>query len=163
MHGGGLMHCKAVQYETIEQIDDRLHRRNNGMTALASIRKRPILLLGLLAVVLFAVGAGGLLLLERTPQHRINEEGFAEIREGMTLAEVEVILGVPPGHYGARRVRVAAPANVLPDDCCRNWSTSDFAIRVYFNPGDGRVAFVRKPAVIPEQTFLDGLYRLLGL
>jgi hypothetical protein len=57
------------------------------------MRKRSLLRLGLLACLV--VGAAGFLWLMR-PSNRINEAKLQEIQLGMTLPEVEEILGGPP-------------------------------------------------------------------
>jgi hypothetical protein len=52
-----------------------------------------------LAVVLLLAGAGALLLTAHGPRPRLTAENYGRIRPGMTLAEVEAILGAPPGDY----------------------------------------------------------------
>lgn len=61
--------------------------------------KRFFVRLGLLLLV----AASGFLFVVwwTTPDHRINVDSFKTIKSGMALDEVEQIIGVPPGHYGA--------------------------------------------------------------
>src|SRR5689334_22391745 len=63
------------------------------------MRKPLFLLLGLLALIL---GGGYLTLWLTTPNQRITMHTFERIQEGMTLADVEAIIGVPSGDYTTR-------------------------------------------------------------
>src|SRR5262249_33765325 len=75
-----------------------LQIRGTAMQAVSRLRKRPGLLLGLLGVVLLLLG-GGVLLWVILPHHRISRASYEMIRQGMTQAEVEAVMGVPPGEY----------------------------------------------------------------
>jgi hypothetical protein len=63
---------------------------------------RHLLLLGLSAGLMVAVGS---CLLSPRPS-AITEENYGKIRVGMTLEEVEAILGGPAGNYGFRGQRI---------------------------------------------------------
>jgi hypothetical protein len=52
-----------------------------------------------IALAIIAIGVGIYLCWPRSP--RFTEEQFARIHNGMTLAEVEAVLGCPPGNYSA--------------------------------------------------------------
>src|SRR5262249_16745375 len=56
-------------------------------------------LLWLLVVSASLLVGGYLLLMLTAPKHRINRNGFAKIRLGMTEEEVQEILRVPSGDY----------------------------------------------------------------
>jgi hypothetical protein len=58
-------------------------------------RRRLLLILSLLALA--AVGISVVLCLTQ-PKHRINRDTLARIQPGMTVQEVEDLLGVPPGN-----------------------------------------------------------------
>jgi hypothetical protein len=81
-------------------------------------RKRLLLILGCLATVLLA-GYGTLRLM--APQHRITKENIAAIKEGMTEAEVQALLGVPAGDYSSKQT---GGVFILGD---RPWADSFFA------------------------------------
>src|SRR5262249_52328135 len=86
---------------------------------------------------------------------RINADSFEQIREGMTQAEVEAVLGAPPGDYRkaddvtrepTRKAWVNFHAQGMarllsPDSPFRyeSWYTTRAGILVYFRP-DGTVA-----------------------
>jgi hypothetical protein len=78
-----------------------------------------------------------------TPPHQINRASFEQIREGMTLAEVEGILGVPPGRYPADSgVRWTHGVCLHPESSwgCRyeKWFAGDVLVYVGFRE-DGTV------------------------
>ncbi len=54
----------------------------------------------LMALGLFVVGVWTSCFL--APRHRIDEHSYRRIKKGMTLAEAEAIIGVPPGVYTQR-------------------------------------------------------------
>src|SRR5580765_8262874 len=98
---------------------------------------RKWVLLGLLACVL--VAALALVPSSSRPRHRINPETFARITTGMTLAEVQEMMGVPPGDYTTR-------PSVHPVDLFGSftgkppmeWVSDAGAISIWFNE-HGRV------------------------
>jgi hypothetical protein len=49
-----------------------------------------------------------------SPGCRINQDNFDQIREGMSQADVEAILGVPPGYHGTRRAVVSPRRELHP-------------------------------------------------
>ena len=60
--------------------------------------KRRLILLGLVAVL----GTGTFVsVLAMMPRPRFSREDFNRIKEGMTLDEVEAVLGLPPGDYAS--------------------------------------------------------------
>src|SRR5262245_6589953 len=77
-------------------------------------KRRRLLVLGLLATALLVTGWMASVLRQRSapPPHRINPESFEQIRADMTMAEVEAIVGVPPGNYASVDVAIASG----PDD-----------------------------------------------
>lgn len=66
--------------------------------------KRTRRLLVLSALALLVVGGSAFLRLRSLSNSPINVENFNRIQEGMTQAEVEAILGGPPGSYTKRPV-----------------------------------------------------------
>ncbi len=104
------------------------------------MRKRK-LLLGSLAGALVLTGVAAFVLWPRP--RRITEENFARIKQGMTLAEVEAILG-PPGDYTTGPVSGSsglvvdyselAPPTVID---IKAWADDYGSIALCFD-GDGR-------------------------
>ena len=121
--------------------------------------KRRRLLLGTSLVATLVV-VGVMVLWLAAPKHRINEESFKLIREGMTQQEVEAILRVPPGDYSnggfVVRVEFANNGYSLMDDKDQKkfWTDNDLQIMVNFDPS-GKVHNTRCYLVIPPETFLD--------
>src|SRR5438876_12330427 len=62
-----------------------------------STRTKVALAAGLVIVV-------GILILRHRPGPQINRASYEQIQVGMTQAQVEAILGGPPGDYGAREL-----------------------------------------------------------
>ena len=112
------------------------------------MKKRRIYWLTFAACVGLAVFWGVRLL---TPPHRINRESLEKIQVGMTLDEVEAILGVPPGEYATK-------------ECGIEWVGDEGAIHVMLNP-EGRVSYKAwlEPWFIGEVTFFDKLQGWFGL
>jgi hypothetical protein len=80
--------------------------------------------------------------------HRINQAGFDRITEGMTLREVEEILGRPPGDYTDRRLPDFAMLDGHLDrwEMAEVWLSDEGVVVVVFDK-DCRVA---RKAFIPE-------------
>jgi hypothetical protein len=90
----------------------------------------------LLAVIVLAVAAGGLWLL--WPRDRVTEETYERIREGMSLEEVEQIIG-GPGKVHPESIR----------DIIRRTEISDTYRRLYFDgDGVGRVSWTGSGSII---------------
>jgi hypothetical protein len=80
---------------------------------------------------------------------RITQENFDRIQEGMTCAEVEALLGGPPGDYRSVETesigRFIGPEDIDPGECARcdpedpcsrvAWIGNDGIIRVQFSSG----------------------------
>jgi hypothetical protein len=134
---------------------------------MTGLRRRRLLLGVLGAVALVACGLFAWLLLPRPGVTRANYE---RIQEGMTLPEVEGILGGLPGNYSRFPDNEASlwaldwadPELSLHYFRGREaWVGDELAVAVWFND-QGRVR--RKAAFeVPEPTFLDRLRRLLRL
>jgi hypothetical protein len=82
------------------------------------------------------------------PPHRIGESGYQAIKRGMTLKEVEEVVGVPPGDYGPMPVGMGqwdfvGPARELVGegaaDRPKEWHGGGCMIRVFFDRTTGRV------------------------
>jgi hypothetical protein len=116
--------------------------------------------LGLLAVV-------GVLVLVFLPQpgDRITRETFDEIREGMTLWEVEQLIGVPPGDYTTGdRVVYLPPASAGHGPIRHEWQGDEGGIEVWLN-ADGRVVWKDFTSVVAfkRHSLLERLRRRLGI
>jgi hypothetical protein len=108
-------------------------------------KRRLMLRVGFLVVIALA----SLVAVSLTsPKHKINQESVKFIQRGMTKAEVEAILGRPPGDYSK------SPGGTWiqqPDDevapstlqgARETWKSDDVMITVIFNP-----TVVAKPQV----------------
>ena len=119
------------------------------------MKKRLLLALSLLACL--AVGFAGVLWLT-APRQRITPESFAKINQGMTLQEVEYILGGPPGDYGPGWDLLM----YLQRDESEMWSEGNCLICVYLEGGRVRSASLSESLRV-EEPFLDKLRRWLGI
>jgi hypothetical protein len=115
---------------------------------------RRLLLFGLPAVLSVALVAAWLL----WPRTAITPENYEKIQAGMTLAEVEAILGGPARDETAGPPRTAMIQSVRPD---REWNSDRVSIWVYLD-AEGRVRECRAIPV-PAESGLDRLRRWLGL
>jgi hypothetical protein len=131
---------------------------------LGAMRKRA--LAALIAVGLGVAGVAFWVWPDQT-DGGISRGGFERIQDGMTQAEVEAILGGPPGDYSAAYVVyggamfVIAPHGHGP--ACREelWKEDGVAVVVYFGP-DGTVADKMFACPAPP-TPLERLRGWLGL
>ncbi len=140
------------------------------------MRSRPRLLLSVAvagAAVAIVLAGGAWLLWPRTA---ITRENAAKLKAGMTLAEVEAILGGPGQYELAGRAAEAEPAARAWDavlilgfppgaTAAKRWDGEGLAVRVFLDEG-GRVAGTQclTIAVYPlHETPLDRLRRWLGL
>ena len=101
------------------------------------------------------------------PRHRINPESFEKIQVGMTLEEVEAILGVPPGDYATKQHVYdlwGGDGVVLGLRHRIGWVGDEGAIHVILNP-EGSVSHKLWLDLwfIGEVTFLDKLRGWFGL
>jgi hypothetical protein len=129
--------------------------------------RRRRLLLG--AVVLALLGVAGALLPLMLPRRGagITRANYEQIREGMTLDEVEAILGDPAGDYtGGQFYALPVPAvKFLPPRhipvIWRDWISKEGCISIGFSES-GQVGRKRLLPVEREHaTFLDRLRHLL--
>jgi hypothetical protein len=99
-------------------------------------RKRMLVVVALVAAVTLAGFVGWLAF--APSRHPINLAGFEQIREGMPQAEVEDLLGGPPGNYGSNPPLPfgfgAAPSRRY--EICQ----SNEAMILLFSSADGTVA-----------------------
>lgn len=99
-----------------------------------------------------------------TRPHPVNETNFNRIRVGMTQAEVEAILGCPPGDYATRPwMADAFEEDYQEPDRLETWASDWGYIRVRFDKSD-RVSAkeLRDQFPIPQPGLLDRLRAWLG-
>jgi hypothetical protein len=97
------------------------------------------------------------------PVHRINESTVKQIKEGMTLAEVETILGVPAGDYSTRKVLFLGPGTppyrgwfyINPPQI---WTSNEASVLVHFED-DCVVAVFERDKFELDETWLTKLRR----
>jgi hypothetical protein len=120
------------------------------------------LLIGVLAVGLVLAGALFALVM---PRHcPVNRAACGRIKEGMTRAEVEKILGGPPGDYRTRpesnNLLLFPPASggLVPLPGARkSWAGDEVVVHVYF---DGSIVWRKEHSdEIPADTSLVELIR----
>ena len=119
-----------------------------------SRRTRRLLLLALPALV--ALTGGGWLFWPRTA---ITRENAAKIQVGMTLAEVEAILGGPARDEAPKR-QVLVKIQSVHHDC--EWNSDHVSVWVHLD-AQGRVTECRAIPVPPAPGPLERLRRWLGL
>jgi hypothetical protein len=85
--------------------------------------------------------AGWALLRPPAPSARINEAAYERIEDGMTPAEVEAVIGLPPGDYRSDPARPRAYAEFMPQQGVRvlEWVGDDSNIQVRVDERTGRV------------------------
>jgi hypothetical protein len=82
-------------------------------------RRRLLLLAGL---ILFPA-TGSLIWVLTRPNPQMDRDHYDQIKDGMTLAQVEAIIGTTPGNYGG------CDPNVYGTQACRGWVCSLFIDR----------------------------------
>jgi hypothetical protein len=112
------------------------------------------------------------------PPHRISRASFEQIREGMTRAEVEALLGVPPGEYrdedpdSPSMLGDAVIASLSPDGPvgsityrwlpCEEWMANADRICVFFTHEGGATVKIWQPIMRYRLRPLDRLRRRIG-
>ncbi len=128
-------------------------------------RTRRLLLAGFILVLMAWVGV--LALRPWVPRHRITAEGVGELREGMTAAEVEQVLGVPAGDYSSRKRSYAGePVTFIAlytDLDQKEWVGDEVRVNVGFGPDGKAWTIYRSWPFCDDEDFLDQLRRLLHL
>jgi hypothetical protein len=127
-----------------------------------SIRRRRLLPLAVLgAVIVLAIGVW----LVWPQPSAITGENVAKIKVGMTLAEVEAILGGPArdetnGSTAATYIHISNVARPDPYNE-KEWRSDDVAVIVEFH--DGRVILCNPAREFARRSWPDRLCRWLGL
>src|SRR5262245_16040141 len=103
------------------------------------------------------------------PARRLNVDAYPLVRTGMTQAEVEGLLGGPPGNYGRHatgRGLMTAEGYIAPAGSVeRVWCDDAHRFEIYFDP-EGRVVGLHKRASYSQSPAPGWLARLrawLGL
>jgi hypothetical protein len=96
------------------------------------------------------------------PKHNIDRAGYLEIDKGMTLAEVEAILGVPAGDYTTGPT--TSFRNGWHGAGDKEWASHKGVISVWFDP-QGKIMDKDFSAVTPVTglTWFERLQMWLGL
>ena len=129
------------------------------------MRKRRLLILGLLPLLLFA---GYLALWLTSPKHRIDRQGYGKIQLGMTEEEVEDILGAPAGNHAISSLRateelvMGETSHWLDESKCtlKTWVSDSAEIGIWFSE-DGKV--MKTLAGFRPDNFFGKLRQWLGL
>jgi hypothetical protein len=128
---------------------------------LGAMRKRRKVVLGLAAAALVLTGHVGWRAFA-PPRHRITADSIRAIRGGMTLAEVETLLGAPPGDYSTTgKGVVGRDASPLPTWYYKSWSADDAGVTVWFD-NEGWVVMKEVAIWAPPVSWLDRVRSWLG-
>jgi hypothetical protein len=119
--------------------------------------KRERRLVSMAALVSVATIAVGVWL--SWPRTAITRENAERIQPGMTLAEVEAILGGPARDEGPEQRSAVSIQSVRPD---REWNSAQVSVWVFLDV-EGRVRECRAIPVPPAPGPLERLRRWLGL
>ena len=125
-------------------------------------RKRLLLIVGCLTAMLLATY--GILRLT-APRPKLTLDNMEAIEDGMTLQEVEKILGAPAGNYSSLRDAEAADLPQCydkPGD--KNWVDDQMWLGVRFDEaGNVKARYYYPHRRNQNGTYLDSLRRWLGL
>lgn len=125
--------------------------------------RRRGLCLGLVAAV--AAGSAGFVAVRSfgAPAHRITREAAAELRPGMTLAEVEAVIGVPAGDYSGGTALPAPGSTLVFPPSWHEWIAEDVCIQAEFDE-QGRLLFVLlRDVCLVREPFFHRVGRWVGL
>jgi hypothetical protein len=116
--------------------------------------------------VLLVAGLLWLWLRPVPPSARVNAAAFAHIERGMTPAEVEAVIGLPPGDYRSDPASPRHRAEFLPQKGVHvlEWEGDACNIQVKVDDGTGRVLskICGEPAPSRVQAFLEWAGSLVG-
>lgn len=124
------------------------------------MKKRLLLLLGGAACLLVA----GYFVYGWLTASPINRDTFERIENGMTLKEVEELIGLPPGEYEKGVMYwYAEPGSMfgMKGDKCESWSSNNGQIVVWVSP-EGKVTDKDFNEPLERESTFDTLRRWLG-
>jgi hypothetical protein len=116
--------------------------------------------------ILIAFVAAYLTLGIAASKNRINSESVQRIRKGMSLPEVEQILGAPPGNYSSHEATIVRDGAIMligfeePAQVFRSveWASDETVVTIWLDKKD-RVVTLHQGKVVQSQTsFLDRLF-----
>jgi hypothetical protein len=132
------------------------------------MRKRLLLLALFLLAVAVAVpfAARRQAVAERLARSRlIDREHCDRIKKGMTQAEVEALLGGPPGDFTTKELIFLGPTScmLVAGERREYWAGDRGMLEVSFNEADGTVvaAFLEEPLRLPELSLIERVRRWL--
>jgi outer membrane protein assembly factor BamE (lipoprotein component of BamABCDE complex) len=131
------------------------------------MKRRCLLLITAIAVlVLVGVGVLALALRPHQPSTAITRENAAKIQHGMTVAEVEALLGGPARDDTTGPLEIDISYTSTHGACQRDWRSDEVVIAVCFD-ADGRVIDSCNDPVQPlprqQDSVFDVLRRWLSL
>ena len=122
------------------------------------MKKRLLLKLGLVAILGTGLFVAWWYFIG--PNHNITNEGVARLKEGMTRAEIETILRLPPGDYGPGKA-IEGPFHW--DANIKHWKAGSIAIRVRFNEQGIADWIESDPVARIEESWIDFVRHKVGL
>jgi hypothetical protein len=101
----------------------------------------------------------GLFLWPRPPSARINAEAYERIEDGMTAAEVEAVIGLPPGDYRSDPAGPRHFAEWIPGSGVQvlEWEADHCNIQVKVDQRSGRVVSKLMGEPIRPATLMERL------
>jgi hypothetical protein len=124
------------------------------------MNRRRFLLLGTFGALVLLGALGYLLLRSGAP---ISQAGCDRIKLGMSLADVEAILGRPAGDYHDRPLVSNLRPGPAPGLVQKVWIENAGAVVVHFDNNDRVMHAHFAPKLNPNESFLEKLRRSLRL
>jgi|GEM_PF-2652906 len=95
-------------------------------------------------------------------------ENFPKIAVGMTLKEVEKLLGGPPGNYGILPLGSAEMTQGsphLPGTVEKQWHNENHMLEIYFDSKDQVAGFYKRASYkqYPPESWLSRFWRFIGI
>jgi hypothetical protein len=132
------------------------------MAEALKVRSRKLLIAGVLVAMLATLLAALAVARLTTRSVPFKLEDAALITKGVSLEEVEAVLGCPPGHYASRAVELRWPCRGPDESTYKAWLCDEGAIVVFV--ADGKVEEAGHGYVYPvEETVFEKLRRWLRI
>ncbi len=117
-----------------------------------------------LTVIVCATPVLIFLSLPSTPRQLPRPQAFSKIEEGMTQAEVEALVGCPPGYYGRYELGLSKMSCVFhvapPGSVQKNWDDDAHLFMIWFDQDNRVVRIVEERGYerMPPQNLSEWLF-----
>lgn len=101
-------------------------------------------------------------------ERRLKIENYPRIAKGMTLKEVEDLLGGPPGNYGlhpiGKELMTLEGYPEIPGAVEKHWKNETNLLEIYFDSGDRVVGIHHRAGYrqYPPESWISRFWRFLG-